>query len=186
MPRFDVAATPIEGVIVVERKLREDARGSLSRLFCADELREAGWRLPVAQVNHTLTRRRGTVRGMHYQHPPSMEDKYITCLRGEVFDVAVDLRRGSPTFLEWHAVQLSPANRRSLLVPHGCAHGFQTLTDDCELVYLHSHPYAAADEAAVNALDPCLGIAWPLEISDRSPRDVVHPFLPEDFAGVSV
>lgn len=186
MARFDIIATPIDGVNVVERRLLEDARGSLSRLFCADELRAAGWRWPVAQINHTLTHRRGTVRGMHYQNPPSMEDKYITCLRGEVFDVAVDLRRGSPTFLAWHAVRLSPTNGRSLLVPRGCAHGFQTLTDDCELIYLHSNPYAAANEAAVNALDPRLGIAWPLEVGDRSPRDLVHPFLPEGFAGVSV
>ena len=106
------------------------------------------------QINHTLTGRRGTVRGMHYQRPPHAETKFISCLRGEVFDVAVDLRHDSPTFLRWHAEVLSAENHRTLVVPEGFAHGFQTLAEDCELLYLHTAAFAADSEGALNANDP--------------------------------
>ena len=128
-------------------------------------------------------RRRGTVRGLHFQRPPHAEDKYVSCLRGEVYDVAVDLRRGSATFLRWHAEKLSAANRRSLLVPRGFAHGFQALTDDCELIYLHTHRHVPASEGALNVRDPALAIDWPLPIVELSERDASHPFVDPAFAG---
>jgi dTDP-4-dehydrorhamnose 3,5-epimerase len=144
----------------------------------------AGFVLPIAQINHTLTKRRGAVRGMHFQHPPHSEDKFISCLRGEILDVAVDLRHGSPSFLRWHTEILSAENARSLLVPQGFAHGFQTLSDDCELLYLHSRPYAETAEGALNVRDPALGIDWPLPFADISARDAAHPFLTPDFTGI--
>jgi len=184
MARFTLTHTPLAGLILVERQRAQDARGFFSRFFCADELAEVGFRLPIAQINHTFTARKGAVRGLHFQQPPHAEDKFISCLRGEIFDVAVDLRRNSPTFLQWHAEVLSAGNTRSLLVPQGFAHGFQTLSDDCELIYLHSRPYAAAAEAALNLRDPRLAIDWPLPFADLSERDANHPFLTSEFTGI--
>jgi dTDP-4-dehydrorhamnose 3,5-epimerase len=146
----------------------------------------AGVRKPIAQINHTLTRRVGAVRGMHFQWPPHAETKLVSCLRGEVFDVAVDLRRHSPTFLQWHAEVLSPANQRSFLIPEGFAHGFQALAADCELVYVHSAPYVPEAEGAVSVRDPGLKIAWPLAISELSERDGRHPFLTPQFEGIDL
>jgi dTDP-4-dehydrorhamnose 3,5-epimerase len=185
MQRFSVRDTPLKGVKIVERRVLGDERGFLARLYCADELRAAGWTKPVAQINHTLTARRGTVRGMHFQRPPHAEAKLVSCLRGVVFDVAVDLRAGSPTFLQWFGERLSADNARALLIPEGCAHGFQTLSDDCELVYVHSAPYVAAAEGAVNATDPKLGIEWPEPITGRSPRDAAHAVLDDEFTGLA-
>ena len=138
------------------------------------------------QINHTLTGRRGTVRGMHYQRPPHAETKFISCLRGEVFDVAVDLRHDSPTFLRWHAEVLSAENHRTLVVPEGFAHGFQTLTEDCELLYLHTAAFAPDSEGALNANDPRLAIAWPQPVSDMSARDAGHPILGDEFLGIKL
>ena len=137
----------------------------------------AGWRKPIAQINHTFTQRQGTVRGMHFQRAPHAEMKLVNCIRGTVFDVAVDLRASSETFLRWHAEELTPDNGRSLLIPEGFAHGFQALSDDCELVYLHSAAYAPGAEAGVNPLDPRLGVCWPLPITEMSTRDAGHPML---------
>jgi len=172
------------GLTVVQRRRQEDNRGSFSRLFCATELMPAGFTLPVAQINQTVTGRRGSVRGLHFQRPPHAEDKFVSCLRGEIFDVAVDLRKGSPTFLQWHGEILSADNARSLLIPQGFAHGFQTLTDDCELIYLHSRPYAPESEGALHVSDPALAIQWPLPITEISARDQSHGFLSADFQGI--
>jgi len=182
--KFHLHPTSLDKLILVQRQRSEDVRGFFSRFFCAEELALAGFTLPIAQINHTFTARRGAVRGMHFQRAPHAEDKFISCLRGEIFDVAVDLRRSSPTFLKWHAAVLSAENGRSLLVPQGFAHGFQTLTDDCELIYLHSRPYAASAEGALNAADPALSIKWPLPINDISQRDASHPFISSDFQGI--
>lgn len=180
---FDVQSTALPGLQVVSRLRRDDDRGFFSRFFCAEALAEAGFALPIAQVNHSLTRRRGTLRGMHFQRPPHAEDKFVSCLRGEVFDVAVDLRRDSPTFLRWHGEVLSAANGRSLLIPQGFAHGFQALHDDCELVYLHSRAYEASAEGGVRPTDAALNITWPLPPSDLSDRDANFPLLEAGAAG---
>jgi dTDP-4-dehydrorhamnose 3,5-epimerase len=186
VPAFLVRDTPLAGLTLVERVRRADSRGFFSRFFCAAELQSAGFDQPIAQINHTLTRRRGAVRGLHFQYPPHAEVKFISVLHGEVFDVAVDIRTGSPTFLQWHAEILSAENGRSLLVPRGFAHGFQTLTDDCELIYLHSTPYAPQAEAALQVNDPRLSIQWPLPITDISARDAAHPPIAGAFAGVQL
>lgn len=185
MSRFDFIATPLAGVMLVQRQRLEDDRGFLSRMYCRDEFAAAGVEQSLAQINHTLTRHRGTVRGLHFQHPPHAETKLVSCMRGEVFDVAVDLRRGSPTLGRWHAEVLSAENARSLLIPEGMAHGFQALTDDCELVYLHTAAFEPAAEGVFNALDPRLGIAWPLSVAARSDRDRRAANVPADFPGVA-
>lgn len=184
MSRFAINALPLPGLKLVERQVLGDSRGFLARLFCAEELAQAGWTQAVAQINHTCTVNRGTVRGMHYQRPPHAEMKLVSCLRGEVWDVAVDLRAGSPTFLQWHGERLSADNRRALLIPEGFAHGFQALTDNVELLYCHSAPYVATAEAGLHAEDPRLGIAWPLPITELSARDRTHPLLATGFEGV--
>jgi dTDP-4-dehydrorhamnose 3,5-epimerase len=149
-------------------------------------MESAGWIKPIAQINQTYTARQGTVRGMHFQHPPRTEMKLVSCTRGEVWDVAVDLRLGSPTFLCWHAEQLSAENGCALLIPEGFAHGFQALTDDVELLYCHSEAYAAYAEGGLNPTDPRLGITWPLAIAELSVRDAGHALIGDDFEGVRI
>ena len=184
--RFDISDTPLPGLKVFRRAPVRDGRGSLERLFCADELRALIGQNVIVQINQTMTTKRGTVRGMHFQHPPHAETKFVTCLRGEVFDVAVDLRRGSPTFLRWHAEHLGGQRHKTFVLPQGFAHGFQTLTDDCELLYLHTAAYRPEAEGAVNPRDPLVAISWPVEISDISPRDASHPLLTPEYGGVGL
>lgn len=186
MSRFDFFPTPLQDLSVVQQRAVEDQRGFLSRLFCADEFREIGLKKSIVQINHTLTRKQGTVRGLHFQYPPYAENKLISCLQGEIFDVAVDLRCNSPTFLRWHGVRLSAQNHQSLFIPEGFAHGFQTLTADCELIYLHTAVYQPEAEGALNAADPKLDIDWPLAISELSERDRNHKMIGSEFQGVSL
>ena len=186
MARFDFISTPLAGLTLVQRKAIEDQRGFLSRFYCADEFREAGLNKPIAQINHTLTRNKGAVRGLHFQYPPHAETKLVSCLHGEIFDVAVDLRCGSPTFLHWHGVILSAQNRQSLLIPEGFAHGFQALTGDCELIYLHTAAYCPEAEGAFYVGDPRLGIAWPLAITEISERDRKHKLIEQGFQGIAL
>ena len=184
MLRFDCIDTPLYGLKVIQRKLIEDARGFLSRTFCAEEFIRYGFIKQVNQINHTFTREKGVVRGMHYQLPPHAEIKFVSCMKGEVFDIAVDLRKDSPTFLQWHGEILSEKNRRSLLIPEGFAHGFQTLTDDCEMFYLHSETYDKDAESGINIVDPKIRIKLPLEIAGISERDASHIMIDHDFEGI--
>ena len=184
MSRFDFIPTPLAGLMLVERKITEDHRGFLSRFYCAEEFCGAGINKPIAQINHTLTRKKGAVRGLHFQYPPHAETKQVSCLRGEIFDVAVDLRHDSPTFMQWHGEIISAENRKSLLIPEGYAHGFQTLAEDCELIYLHTAAYHPEAEGALNVADPRLNIVWPLPINDLSERDRNHPFIGSGFQGI--
>ena len=186
MNRFHVTDLPLRGLKLVTRQSLGDGRGFLSRLFCSDELGLAGWYKPIAQINHTFTAKRGTVRGMHYQHQPNAEMKLVTCIQGEVWDVAVDLREGSPTFLHWHAEILSERNNRALLIPEGAAHGFQTLTDNVTLLYCHSVAHNPEAEGVLNAKDPSLAINWPLEITEQSLRDTKCPLIDTKFKGVGL
>jgi dTDP-4-dehydrorhamnose 3,5-epimerase len=185
LSRFTVTDLPLAGLKRIERQRLGDSRGFLSRLFCAEELAAVGWCKPIAQINHTYTAQCGTVRGMHYQHSPHAEMKLVSCIQGEVWDVAVDLRAGCPTFLHWHAEILSADNNRALLIPEGFAHGFQTLSDDVTLLYCHTAAYSPKAEAALNAQDPRLAITWPLAITELSLRDAKHPLIDTRFKGVS-
>lgn len=179
--RFRVSPTGIPGVTVVTRLPIGDARGWLERMYCADEMQPLLGSAPIRQVNRTMTSARGTVRGLHYQRAPHAEAKLVSCLRGRIFDVAVDLRRGSPTFLRWHGEELSGDNAKSMLIPPGCAHGFQALEPGCELLYFHTASYSPAHEGGINAADGMIGVAWPLEIGERSARDRGLPQVADGF-----
>lgn len=184
--RFNFFKTPLAELMVVERRALEDHRGFLSRFYCMDEFAEAGSSIAVAQINHTLTRAKGTVRGLHFQKTPHAEVKLVSCVKGKIWDIAVDLRSNSPTYLHWHGQILSAENRKSLLIPEGFAHGFQTLTKDCELIYLHSEKFHPESEGALNASDPKLNIGWPLPITELSERDTNHPHIDESFRGITL
>lgn len=186
MSRLQYSNTSLPGLRLIQRQRIGDQRGFLDRLFCAEELAAAGWLRPIAQINHTYTQRQGTVRGMHFQYPPHAEMKLVTCLRGAVWDVAVDLRQDSPTFLSWHAEELSPENQRALLIPEGFAHGFQALTSDVEMLYCHSASYAPDAEGGLHPEDSSLSINWPQPISELSERDTSHPLINDEFKGVKI
>ncbi|WP_072397521.1 dTDP-4-dehydrorhamnose 3,5-epimerase family protein [Hyphomicrobium sp. CS1GBMeth3] len=178
-------ATPLAGVAKLAHRRIADSRGCLERLYCADEMKALLGSRQIAQINHTLTLRQGTVRGLHFQHPPHAETKIITCLRGAVFDVAVDLRASSPTYLRWHGEVLRADNGAALVIPEGFAHGFQTLEPDCEMLYLHTAPYVPAAEGGLSAEDPAIGIRWPAPITELSERDRALPNVADGFKGLS-
>jgi len=184
--RFEITDTPLDGLKILERKPIGDSRGYLERLFCDSELAAILGNRTIRQINRTMTTKKGTVRGLHFQHPPHAETKFVTCLKGEVYDVAVDLRAGSPTFLLWHAELLSEGNRKTFVLPEGFAHGFQTMSNDCELLYLHTEAYCRESEAGLHALDASLSITWPLTVTEQSIRDQQHPMITSFFKGVAV
>jgi dTDP-4-dehydrorhamnose 3,5-epimerase len=164
--------TPIAGAFVVEPEKRGDARGFLARIFCAEEFAARGIETRYVQANNTVTAARGTLRGMHYQLPPAAEVKLVRCVRGALHDVILDLRPDSPSFRRHFAAELSAENRRMMVVPRGVAHGFVTLTDDVEAIYLHSDPYAPEHERGVRWDDPWAAIAWPVAApAEISPKD---------------
>ena len=181
-----VTNLPLDGLRLVERRPVGDHRGFFARLFCAETLAATGWTKPIAQINHTHTAKQGTVRGLHFQYPPHAEMKLVSCIHGEIWDVAVDIRAGSPTFLHWHAVHLSRDNGRALLIPEGFAHGFQALTEDVEIVYCHSRAYSPESEGGLRPADPRLAIPWPQPVTELSLRDGAHSLITADFKGVSV
>ncbi len=176
--------TFIRGVELLCRVQRQDERGYFERLYSSSILQTCGWQGGIEQVNHSVTLGLGIVRGMHYQKPPYAEYKLVSCLRGVAWDVVVDLRADSASFLQTFAVELSAKNAQAILIPPGCAHGFQALSAELELLYCHSASYQAQFEAGVNALDPQLHIAWPLPIAQRSPRDTDFAMIADDFKGV--
>lgn len=183
---FDLFETSLPGLMLIHRAPLGDSRGYFERLFCGQEFQALIPGKNIEQVNHTLTTKRGTIRGMHFQYPPYAETKFVSCLHGEVYDVAVDLRQGSPTFLHWHAEILSDANHKTLVIPEGFAHGFQTLTEGCEMFYLHTAAYRPDAEGGLHSQDPRLAICWPQPIAELSPRDAAHPLLHDDFVGVTI
>ena len=183
--RFDIIDTPLAGLKLLRRTRLGDHRGYLTRLFDAEELAALGWTGGICQINETGTGDRGTVRGFHYQTRPFSEMKLIACTQGRILDVAVDIRAGSPTFLQHFAAELSDDNDLSFLLPEGFAHGYQALTDDVCMIYAHSAPYRAEAEAGLNIADPSLGVTWPLPITNLSARDQGFAMLTNMFEGVS-
>jgi dTDP-4-dehydrorhamnose 3,5-epimerase len=181
-----ILSTKLAGVVIIETAPVTDHRGSFSRLFCEHELSNVIGARHIAQINHSRTASAGAVRGLHFQRPPHAEMKLVRCLRGRVFDVAVDLRAGSPTFLQWHAEELTPENAKVVVVPEGCAHGFQALEAQSELLYLHTAAYAPESESGVRFDDARIGIVWPLPVADLSQRDGYLPVLQSDFGGVAL
>ena len=169
--------TELEGSFIVELERWEDARGFFARSFCVSEFEAHGLSLNVLQCNIAFTHRKGTLRGLHYQVPPAAETKLMRCTCGGVYDVIVDLRPESPTYLSHVGVELTAENRRALLVPALFAHGYQTLTDDSEMTYLVDEFYNPSCERGVRYDDPAIGIRWPLPVSAISVKDRDWPLL---------
>lgn len=176
--------TGIAGVCIVESESVLDHRGAFSRIFCSDELRPVFGNRQLVQINHTRTSRVGTIRGLHFQFGPQSEMKMVRCLKGRVWDVAVDLRRGSTTFLKWFGAELTPELNRALVVPEGCAHGFQVLQSESELLYIHTAMYSKSHEGGVRFDDPSINISWPLPVAELSVRDANLPLIAPDFEGL--
>ena len=182
--RFEVQPTKLAGLQVITRQPIVDSRGWFERTYCFDTFTQLGINKTISQINRSFTLQKGSVRGMHFQTTPFAETKFVSCLKGEVFDVAVDLRAGSPTFLEWHGEVLSADNQRSLLIPEGFAHGFQTLSADCEMLYLHTQKFDPASSSGINPLDLRLAIDWPLVITEMSEGDRHRPMMLPTFEGL--
>ena len=183
---MNILDTPMADLKIVQSLPHRDARGAFVRLFCAQELQPLLGHRQIAQINHFRTSHAGAVRGMHFQHPPHAEMKMVRCLRGRVWDVAVDLRAVSGTFLQRHAQELAQDDVQMLVIPEGFAHGFQALEPDSELLYLHTAFYHPPSEGGLRYDDPRLAITWPLPPQDLSPRDLSHPLLGADFTGVAL
>jgi dTDP-4-dehydrorhamnose 3,5-epimerase len=177
--------TPISGLVVLETTPHTDNRGAFARLYCEYELASFIGQRRIMQINHSRTAAIGAVRGMHYQRPPHAEMKLVRCIKGRVWDVAVDLRHNSPTFLRWHAEELTPFNGRTMVIPEGFAHGFQVLESESELLYLHTAFYTPGAEGGLRHDDPRLAIHWPHAVTDLSARDAAHPLLNSDFSGIA-
>lgn len=179
---MDFIATSISGAFAIRHDVRSDERGRFRRQYCEREFASAGLNTRWVQVNHSVTLGRGSVRGMHFQRPPAAEAKLVSCPAGRAFDVAVDLRAGSATFLNWAAVEIDETT--SFYIPTGCAHGFQALTGEVHLIYQHSDFYAPELEGGVRFDDPAIGIAWPLPIGTVSDRDRSFEPIGTEFEGV--
>jgi dTDP-4-dehydrorhamnose 3,5-epimerase len=170
-------ATEIPSVLIVEPELLTDDRGFFATTFSSEDFARAGLDVSVAQGAVSWNRKKGTLRGLHFQADPHGQAKLVRCSHGAIHDVAVDLRPGSPTRHRWVAVQLSAENRRQLWIPTGFAHGFQTLEDGSEVVYQMSSPYRPGSARGVRFDDPAFGIEWPLEVSEISCKDLEYPHL---------
>jgi len=184
MNNLSFIPTKIQGSYLLRRKLNIDERGTFSRIYCNKELNRINIEKPISQINFSETALKGTVRGMHFQLKPYQETKIVTCLKGSVFDVVVDLRYTSPTFLKWHSEILSSENKNSLVIPEGCAHGFQTLEQNCKLLYLHTEMYSPESERTIHIMDSILGINWPIKVSNLSNKDSRGAFINESFLEV--
>ena len=182
----NISHTPIPDLVVVEATPHIDNRGAFARLYCERELASIIGPRRIVQINHSRTAAIGAVRGLHYQLPPHAEMKLVRCLKGRVWDVAVDLRHDSPTFLHWHAEELTPANSRMMVIPEGFAHGFQVLEPESELLYLHTAFYEPEAEGGLHHDDPSLAINWPLAVTDLSARDGSHTLIDFNFSGISL
>ncbi len=167
--------TKFEHVYIIELEQKLDERGSFIRFYCQEEFAKSGLECNIVQANRSLTRKKGTIRGMHFQKFPKAEDKIIQCLRGVVYDVIIDLRRDALTYGQWMAVELSEQKNKMLFVPKGFAHGFQTLTDNCEMQYCMSEFYSPDHSAGVRWNDQFFNIKWPIEESILSEKDKDWP-----------
>lgn len=176
--------THLPGSFVVDISWKEDNRGWFARTYCKDEFKQIGFREEWVQLNHSYTKKKGAIRGMHFQRFPFMEIKLVRCIAGKVMDVIIDLRESSSTFLEHFEIELSAQNKQMLYIPQGFAHGFQCLTDDCELLYHHSEYYKPGYEDGIRYNDPMLNITWKAEPTDISERDLNHPLLDSNFKGI--
>jgi dTDP-4-dehydrorhamnose 3,5-epimerase len=178
--------TKLAGSYVVDIAATTDERGWFARTFDKNEFNKIGFTGEWVQLNHSFTNKKGTIRGMHYQLPPFAEIKLVRCIAGAVFDAVIDLRENSDTFLKWFGTELSAVNKKMLYIPGGFAHGFQTLTDNCELIYHHSQFYKPGVEGGIKYNDELINITWPEKVTNISRRDEEHPLLDKNFTGIKI
>jgi dTDP-4-dehydrorhamnose 3,5-epimerase len=178
--------TPLRGSFVIDLQLVSDSRGWFARSFCKREFAEIGHSKEWVQMNHSATQKKGTIRGMHYQLPPFTEIKMLRCISGAIYDVIIDIRTRSPTFLKWFGVELTAQNKKMLYIPQGFAHGFQTLEDNTELLYHHSSFYTPGAEGGIRYDDSRINIIWKEPVSEISERDTQHPLLTASFTGINI
>lgn len=178
--------TSIEGLFTIRLKKLEDERGLFARTFCKNEFRQIGFEKEFVQFNHSFNKYKGTVRGMHFQHSPYCETKLIRCIQGAVYDVAVDCREGSPTFLQHIGIELSAENMISILIPEGFAHGFQTLENNSALIYHHTQYYAPGADTGFCFNDPALAISWQLPVVMVSGKDKSYNPIDDNFKGITI
>ncbi|MEP6675271.1 MAG: dTDP-4-dehydrorhamnose 3,5-epimerase [Ferruginibacter sp.] len=176
--------TPLAGSYVITLSPVGDSRGWFARTYCKNEFAQIGHHAEWVQMNHSFTKNKGTIRGMHYQLPPFEEIKMVRCIAGAVLDVIIDIRKNSATYLQWFSTELSAANKKMMYIPAGFAHGFQTLTDDCELVYQHSAFYTAGSEGGIKYDDAAINIQWPLTVTEISERDNNHKQIDSTFKAI--
>jgi dTDP-4-dehydrorhamnose 3,5-epimerase len=176
--------TTLAGSYEITLQPHSDNRGWFARFYCKEEFEQINHTKEWVQMNHSFTATKGSIRGMHFQHPPYTEIKVVRCIAGAVYDVIIDLRLGSKTFLQWFGTELSVQKKNMLYIPEGFAHGFQTLTEDCELIYFHSEYYRQGVEGGIKYDDPAIGIHWPLTVTEVSERDNNHVLLDNNFKGI--
>jgi dTDP-4-dehydrorhamnose 3,5-epimerase len=181
-----ISPTYINELFVAQTTLIKDSRGSFSRLFCIKDLTKVFGERNIVQINQSITTDVGAVRGMHFQYPPHSEMKLVRCIRGKVWDVAVDMRKGSPAFLKWYAEELSGENQKMMIIPEGFAHGFQVLEPDSQLLYLHTAFYSSSSEGGIHPMDPVISIEWPLTVTQLSIKDELRPMINQEFKGISI
>lgn len=181
---FQFEPLPLPGLSAFYRPTFRDERGKFDRMFCVEGLQQILGPRKLVHVNFSRTACQGALRGLHFQRPPFAEMKIVSCIRGAIFDVAVDIRAGSKTFLQWFGTRLDEESGMGLIIPEGFAHGFQALSRDAEIIYCTSAPYDRGSEGGLNALDPALGISWPLPIAQRSPKDEQLPPISSAFMGL--
>jgi len=177
---------PLKGSYTIELSPFSDERGWFARTFGKDEFLQIGHTKEWVQLNHSVTYKKGTIRGMHFQLPPFSEIKMLRCIAGCIYDVIIDIRSGSPTFLQWFGVELSAENKKMLYIPEGFAHGFQAIADNCELIYHHTAFYTPGAEGGIQYNDPLVNINWPLPVTVISDRDQNHPPLNKSFKGINI
>ena len=178
--------TNLKGAYVIELSPLRDERGLFVRTFCRNDFKRIGHTKEFVQFNHSLNIINGTLRGMHYQEQPYAEIKLIRCIRGSVYDVVIDIRKSSSTFLQWFAVELSAKNMKMIYIPEGVAHGFQTLEDNTELLYHHTDFYIPSAEKGIRYNDKMIGIQWPCEVKTISEKDKNYSLLTDSFRGIEI
>jgi dTDP-4-dehydrorhamnose 3,5-epimerase len=183
---LEFIATNIKGLYLVQLAKIEDERGTFARTYCKKEFAKIGFDKEFVQFNHSFNKAKGTIRGMHFQWAPYTETKLIRCIQGSVYDVVVDIRKDSPTYLQYVGEVLSAENMLGILIPDGLAHGFQTLEDNTALIYHHTAYYTPGADAGIRFDDPALKIGWKLPPVNVSAKDKSYPLIDSDFKGINI
>jgi len=177
MSNFNIINSPLQDAAVIETNINQDERGIFSRFFCNKELRLLLNNSEIVNLNFSQSINRGTLRGMHFQKYPYQEKKFVRCISGSIYDVIVDLRTDSSTYLNWFGIELNSDNKKMIYIPEGFAHGYQTLEDNSEIIYCVTNYYSPNSEAGCRFDDPSLKIDWPLEVTEISDKDLKYPNL---------